>query len=164
MIGLRPRELKNIRHPVVLYTVEVPTGLTESEQTALDPRRIAMLPLTNLSADPNDKYFADGMTDELISSLSRISELSVISRTSVMRYKDTTMQVGDIGRELSAGTLLEGSVRKAGNKVRINTQLIDTKNDKHLWVQSYDRDLTDIFAIQGDIAEQVAGALKVKLL
>ncbi len=164
MIGLGSRELKNIRHPVELYTVEVPKGLTESEQPALDPRRIAILPLTNLSADPNDKYFADGMTEELISTISRISELSVISRTSVMRYKDTTMQVGDIGRELSAGTLLEGSVRKAGNKVRITTQLIDTKNDKHLWVQSYDRDLTDIFAIQGDIAKQVAGALKVKLL
>ena len=164
VIGLGPRELKNIRHPVELYTVEVPKGLTGSEQPALDPRRIAILPLTNLSADPNDKYFADGMTEELISSISRISELSVISRTSVMRYKDTTMPIGDIARELSAGTLLEGSVRKAGNKVRISTQLIDAKSDKHLWAQSYDRDLTDIFAIQRDIAEQVAVALKVKLL
>src|SRR5438876_2163374 len=164
MTGLGPRELKNIRHPVELYTVEVPKGLTGSEQPALDPRRIAILPLTNLSADPNDKYFADGMTEELISSISRISELSVISRTSVMRYKDTTMPIGDIARELSAGTLLEGSVRKAGNKVRITTQLIDAKNDKHLWAQSYDRDLTDIFAVQVDLAEQVAGALKVKLL
>jgi adenylate cyclase len=158
------RELKNIRHPVELYTVEVPKGLTESEEPALDPHRIAILPFANLSADPNDKYFADGMTEELISTVSRIGELSVISRTSVMRYKDTVMQVGDIGRELSAGSLLEGSIRKAGNKVRITTQLIDAKNDKHLWAQSYDRDLTDIFAIQGDIAEQVAGALKVKLL
>jgi tetratricopeptide (TPR) repeat protein len=104
------------------------------------------------------------MTEELISTVSRIGELSVISRTSVMRYKDTIMSIGDIGRELSAGTLLEGSVRKAGNKVRITTQLIDAKNDKHLWANSYDRDLTDIFAVQGDIAEQVAGALKVKLL
>src|SRR5437899_8610567 len=164
MTRLGVRELKNIRHPVELYTVEVPKGLTESEETALDPRRIAILPFANLSADPNDKYFADGMTEELISSVSRISELSVISRTSVMRYKDTIMPIGDIGRELSAGTLLEGSVRKAGNKVRITTQLIDAKNDRHLWAQSYDRDLTDIFAVQGDIAEQVAGALKVKLL
>jgi adenylate cyclase len=164
MTKLGLRELKNIRHPVELFTLEVPKGLTESEEPALDPHRIAILPFANLSADPNDKYFADGMTEELISTVSRIGELSVISRTSVMRYKDTMMPIGDIGRELSAGTLLEGSVRKAGNKVRITTQLIDAKNDKHLWSQSYDRDLTDIFAIQGDIAEQVAGALKVKLL
>ena len=164
MNRLGVRELKNIRHPVELFTVEVPKGLTESEEPSLDPRRIAILPFANLSADPNDRYFADGMTEELISTVSRIGELSVISRTSVMRYKDTIMPIGDIGRELSAGSLLEGSVRKAGNKVRITTQLIDAKNDKHLWAQSYDRDLTDIFAIQGDIAEQVAGALKVKLL
>jgi adenylate cyclase len=164
MTRLGVRELKNIQHPVELYTVEVPKGLTESEETALDPRRIAILPFANLSADPNDRYFADGMTEELISTVSRIGELSVISRTSVMRYKDTVMPIGDIGRELSAGSLLEGSIRKMGNKVRITTQLIDAKNDKHLWAQSYDRDLTDIFAVQGDIAEQVAGALKVKLL
>jgi adenylate cyclase len=164
MNRLGVRELKNIQHPVELFTVEVPKRLTESEEPTLDPRRIAILPFANLSADPNDRYFADGMTEELISTVSRIGELSVISRTSVMRYKDTIMPIGDIGRELSAGSLLEGSVRKAGNKVRITTQLIDAKNDKHLWAQSYDRDLTDIFAIQGDIAEQVAGALKVKLL
>jgi len=164
MTRLGVRELKNIQHPVELYTVEVPKGLTESEEFTLDPGRIAILPFANLSADPNDRYFADGMTEELISTVSRISELSVISRTSVMRYKDTVMPIGDIGRELSAGSLLEGSIRKMGNKVRITTQLIDAKNDKHLWAQSYDRDLTDIFAVQGDIAEQVAGALKVKLL
>jgi len=164
MTRLGVRELKNIRHPVELFTVEVPKGLTEHEEPALDPRRIAILPFANLSADPNDKYFADGMTEEIISTVSRIGELSVISRTSVMRYKDTMMPIGDIGRELSAGSLLEGSVRKAGNKVRITTQLIDAKNDKHLWAQIYDRDLTDIFAIQGDIAERVAAALKVKLL
>src|SRR5437867_8804289 len=164
MTRLGVRELKNIRHPVELFTVEVPKGLTESEEPALDPRRIAILPFSNLSADPNDRYFTDGVTEELISTVSRIGELSVISRTSVMRYKDTTMPIGDIARELYTGTLLEGSVRKAGNKVRISTQLIDAKSDKHLWAQSYDRDLTDIFAIQRDIAEQVAVALKVKLL
>jgi adenylate cyclase len=158
------RELKNIRHPIELFTVEVPKGPTESEEPTLDPRRIAILPFANLSADPNDKYFADGMTEELISTVSRIGELSVISRTSVMRYRDTMTPIGEIGRELLAGTLLEGSVRKAGNKVRITTQLIDAKNDKHLWSQSYDRDLTDIFAIQGDIADKVAEALKVRLL
>lgn len=158
------RELKNIKHLVGLYKVEMPTNLSETEESALDPRRIAILPFANLSADPNDRYFADGMTEELISTVSRIGELSVISRTSVMRYRETTMPIGAIGRELSAGTLLEGSVRKAGNRVRISAQLIDAGNDKHLWAQSYDRDMTDIFAIQGDIAEQVAEALKIRLL
>lgn len=162
-VRLGVRDLKNIQHPVELYKLEVNARLSESEEPTLDPRRIAILPLANLSPDPNDRYFADGMTEELISTVSRIKELSVISRTSVMRYRDTTTPVGDIGRELSVGTLLEGSVRKAGNKVRITTQLIDAKSDKHLWVQSYDRDLTDIFTVQGDIAERVAEALKVKL-
>lgn len=161
---LGTRGLKNVKHAVELYKVEVPVGLSETEEPGLDPRRIAILPFANLSADPNDRYFADGMTEELISTISRIDELSVISRTSVMRYRDTTMPIGEIGRELSAGTLLEGSVRKAGNKLRITTQLIDAKNDKHLWVQSYDRDMTDIFAIQADIAEQVAEALEIRLV
>ena len=164
LVKIGVRELKNIRYPVELYKVEVASGVSQTESSALDPRRIAILPLTNLSADPNDKYFADGMTEELISTVSRIAELSVISRTSVMRYRDTTAPIREIGRELSAGTVLEGSIRKAGNKVRITTQLIDSQNDRHLWAQSYDRELTDIFAVQGDIAEKVAEALRVKLV
>jgi adenylate cyclase len=164
MVKIGTRELKNIRYPVELYRVEVPSGAGQGGPELLDPKRLAILPLANLSSDPNDKYFADGMTEELISTVSRISDLSVISRTSVMRYKDTTTPIGEIGRELSAGTVLEGSVRKAGNKVRITTQLIDAQNDKHLWAQSYDRDMTDIFAIQADIAEKVAEALRVRLV
>src|SRR5260370_2594541 len=111
MTRLGVRELKNSRHPVELYTVEVPKGLTESEEPALDPRRIAVLPFANLSADPNDKYFADGMTEEIISTVSRIGELSVISRTSVMRYRDTIIPIGDIGKNLSVGTLLAESAK-----------------------------------------------------
>ncbi len=164
MVKLGTRELKNIRYPVELYKVETDAKANEQGESSLDPRRIAILPFANLSADPNDRYFADGMTEELISTVSNIGELSVISRTSVMRYKDTTAPIGEIGRELSVGTVLEGSVRKAGNKVRVTTQLIDAQNDRHLWAQSYDRDITDIFAIQGDIAGQVAEALRVRLL
>jgi len=164
LLKMGTRELKNIRYPVEVYKVEVPSGVSKNQQRAFDSRRIAILPLVNLSADPSDRYFVDGMTEELISTVSKINELSVISRTSMMRYKDANVPIGEIGRELSAGTVLEGSVRKAGNKVRITTQLIDSQNDKHLWAQSYDRDLTDIFAIQGDIAERVAESLKVKLL
>jgi len=165
LVKVGTRELKNIRYPVEIYRVLMPSDMSRfEERPSLDPHRLAILPLTNLSADPNDKYFADGMTEELIATVSRIGELSVISRTSVMRYKDTTTPIGEIGAELSAGTVLEGSVRKADNRVRITVQLIDAKSDKHLWSQSYERDLTNVFAIQLDIAQQVADALKVELL
>jgi tetratricopeptide (TPR) repeat protein len=104
------------------------------------------------------------MTEEMISTLSNVSGLTVISRTSTMQYKGAKKNLVDIGRELGAGTLLEGSVRKAGNRVRITIQLLDAKEDKHIWAQSYDRELQDIFAVQSDVATNVADALKVKLL
>jgi len=159
------RELKNIRHPVEVYRVVLPSEMSGfGKGNALDPRRLAILPFINLSGGSEDRYFADGMTEELISTVSRIGELSVISRTSVMKYKDTTTPINEIGAELSTGTVLEGSVRKSGNRVRITVQLIDAQSDKHLWAQSYDRDLTDVFAIQGDIAQQIAEALRIQLL
>jgi TolB-like protein/Flp pilus assembly protein TadD len=163
LVSLGTRVLKNIQNPVELYKV-VPSSTANFEKEALDPRRVAVLPLANMSPDPNDRYFAEGMTDELISTISRIGELSVISRTSVMRYKDTTLSIAQIAQELAAGSIIEGSIRKAGNRVRITAQLIQAESDKHVWSQSYDRDLTDVFAIQGDIAGQVAEALKVQLL
>jgi len=163
LVSIGRRELKNIKDQVELYRV-TPLNRPDSSKQALDPRRVAVLPLTNMSPDPNDRYFADGMTEELISTISRIGELSVISRTSVMRYRDTTLSTGQIAQELSAGSILEGSIRKAGNRVRITAQLIHGEADKHLWSQSYDRELTDVFAIQADIAEKVAEALKVQLL
>jgi TolB-like protein/Tfp pilus assembly protein PilF len=136
--------------------------LEEKTHTArLDARRIAVLPFTNFSPDPNDEYFADGMTDEIISTISGISGLSVISRTSVMKYKKTTKNMTEIGQELRAGKILEGSIRKSGNLVRITVQLIDSENDAHLWAQSYDRDMDDIFETQSDIALKIADALKL---
>ena len=117
-----------------------------------------------MSPDPNDEYFADGMTEEMISSLSNISNLTVISRTSTMQYKGVRKNLADIGRELRAGTMLEGSVRKAGNRVRITVQLLDAMEDRHLCAQSYDRELEDVFAVQSEIARSVAEALRVKLL
>jgi TolB-like protein len=131
---------------------------------ALDARRVAILPFANMSPDPNDQYFADGITEEIISIVSGISGLSVISRTSVMSYKGTTKKLGEIGRELDVGSILEGSFRKAGNRIRITTQLIDVAGDKHLWAQNYDRNLDDIFAVQSEIAEKVAGELKIRLV
>jgi len=123
-----------------------------------------VLPLQNLSPDPKDEYFADGMTEELISAISNVSGLSVISRTSVMQYKKPGKKLADIGGDLRVGTILEGSVRKFGNRVRIAVQLVDVTEDKHLWAENYDRELEDIFAIQTDIAERVAKALEVKVL
>ncbi len=126
-------------------------------------RRLAVLPLANISPDPNDEFFSDGLTEELISTLSKIAGLAVIARTSVMRYKATTKPIREIGRELDVRFLLEGSVRRAGNKIRITIQLIDAGSDEHLWSEVYDRDLEDVFAIQSEIAQRVARALKVQI-
>jgi TolB-like protein/Flp pilus assembly protein TadD len=138
--------------------------LREMEQPHLDKHRIAVLPFVNISPDSADEYFADGMTEELIATISKISELRVIARTSVIRYKDGTKSAEEIGRELKAGSLLEGSVRKAGDKLRITAQLIESQTSQHLWSENYDRELKDVFAIQSDVAEKVAQALQVSLL
>ncbi len=165
MVSMGTRPLKNIHAPVEIYRIVPPSGVSRAEERPTpDLHRIAILPLTNMSPDPNDRYFADGMTEELISTVSKIRKLSVISRTSVMQYRDAMVPIGQIGRELGVGTILEASVRKSGNRVRISAQLIEVVDDRHLWSQSYDRDLTDVFAIQGEIAKHVAKALKVQLL
>jgi TolB-like protein/Flp pilus assembly protein TadD len=130
----------------------------------MDTRRIVVLPLANISPDPRDEYFADGLTEELISNISKISELSVISRTSAMSYKGTKRKVSEIGNELDVGSVLEGSVRKTGSRMRIAVELIDAKSDKHLWAETYDREFDDLFSVQSDIAKQVADALRVRIL
>jgi adenylate cyclase len=126
-----------------------------TETRARGVPRVAVLPLANISANEKDEYFSDGMTEELISKLSRVGGLDVIARTSVMQYKATQKNVADIGRELNVGALLEGSVRRAGDKIRITVQLIDVATQGHLWSQDFDRDLKDIFAVQSEIAERV---------
>jgi TolB-like protein/TPR repeat protein len=117
-----------------------------------------------MSPDPNDEYFAEGMTEEIISTVSGISGLRVISRTSVMGYKGTTKKVKEIGKELEVGSVLEGSFRKAGNRIRVTTQLINVADDEHLWAQNYDKNLDDVFEVQSDVAKQVAEALRVRIL
>ena len=139
---------------------EAPAALP---QAPLDKYRIAVLPFANISADAEDEYFSDGMTEELISKLSRLHDLTVIARTSIMQYKGTGKSIAEIGRELQVGTILEGSVRKAGDRLRITAQLIDVASQGHLWSQDYDRTLDDVFAIQSDVAESVADALEVTL-
>lgn len=137
-------------------------GKGDHNATPMD--RIAILPLANISPDPRDEYFADGLTEELISTLSEVPSLRVISRTSVMRYKQTDRSVEEISKELNVGSILEGSVRKAADNLRITVKLIDVQKDEHVWSHSYDRNLDDVFAIQTDIARQVADALRAKIL
>ena len=161
---LGQNQLKNVQMPTVIYRVLPPTEQTKlTRSDSLEPRRVAALPLAILSSDHQDEYFADGLTEEIINTLSSISGLNVIARTSVMKYKQSNKSVGEIGRELKVGTILEGSVRKAGGRLRISVQLIDVGSEAPIWAQKYDRELEDVFKIQTDIAERVAEALKVQL-
>ena len=164
LTSLGYKELKNVGEPIEVFRVLLPWERQEATGVVLDKKRIAVLPFTNLSSDPEEGYFADGVTEELITSISGVRQLTVIARTSVMGYKGTTKKAKEIGKELEVGTILEGSVRKAGNRVRITAQLIDAWTEGHLWAQNYDRQLEDIFAIQSEIAEKVAGELKVRLV
>ena len=161
LVGLR--KLKNIESPVEVYKVVMPWEHTSPKQY-LSKRRLAVLPFVNISPDPNDEFFSDGLTEEMINRLSELKGLEVIARTSVINYKRTQKSVAEIGQELATGVLLEGSVRKAGNKIRVNAQLIDSSTEGHLWADKFDRNLGDIFAVQSEIAESVARALEVKLL
>jgi adenylate cyclase len=136
----------------------------KSEDSSNLKFRLAVLPFANISSDSGNEYFAEGMTEELISSLSKISGLNVIARTSVMKYKVTNKDISQIGQELMVGSILEGSVRKMENKARITVQLIDVSTQGHVWSTEYDRDLKDIFITQSEIAQNVANELKVRLV
>jgi adenylate cyclase len=171
-LGLKP--LKNVRERVEVFKMVLPWERPEAisssqnsvtaEVAGLDRLRIAVLPFVSMSPDSNDEYFADGITEEMIARLSRMSGLNVIARTSVMNYKKKEKNASQIGRELGAGTLLEGSIRKAGNRIRVTMQLINSNTDGHLWADSYDRELEDIFEVQAEVAERVARELEIKLL
>src|SRR6266705_1227532 len=127
-------------------------------------KSIAVLPFENLSDEKENAYFADGVQDDILTNLSKIGDLKVISRTSVMSYRGNgTRNAREVGKALGVATLLEGSVRRAGNRVRVSVQLINANNDEHIWAEDYDRDLTDVFAIQTDLARKIASALQAKL-
>jgi TolB-like protein/Tfp pilus assembly protein PilF len=126
-------------------------------------KSIAILPFQNLSDEKENAYFADGIQDDILTNLSKISELRVISRTSVMQYRGEARNIREIGKALGVSNILEGSVRRSGNKVRLNVQLIDANTDEHLWANDYDRDVTDVFAIQTDLAQKIASELRAKL-
>jgi serine/threonine protein kinase len=144
---------------IVLYVVVV----VSKKQGPSDRKSIAVLPFKNLSGDKTDDYFSDGITEDIITQISKISELRIISRTSAMRYKVSNKSLREIGRELNVTTILEGSVRRAGNRVRIVGQLVDARTDEHIWAETYDREMRDIFDIQSDVAQKIALALKIKL-
>jgi TolB-like protein/Tfp pilus assembly protein PilF len=127
-------------------------------------KSIAVLPFENLSDEKENAYFADGMQDDILTNLSKIGDLKVISRMSVMSYRGNgTRNAREIGKALGVSTLLEGSVRRIGNRVRVNVQLINADNDEHIWAEDYDRDLTDVFAIQTDLAQKISATLQAKL-
>src|SRR5712692_827389 len=147
-------------------TVGSVTSSSRSEETtaSIPKKSIAVLPFENLSRDPDNAFFTDGVQDEILTDLAKVADLKVISRTSVMQYKTGVQRnLREIGQQLGVAHLLEGSVQRAGGKVRVNTQLIDARTDGHLWAQSFDRDIADVFAIQSEVAENIVAQLKANL-
>jgi TolB-like protein/DNA-binding winged helix-turn-helix (wHTH) protein/cytochrome c-type biogenesis protein CcmH/NrfG len=137
--------------------------LSHAASSELLPRSLAVLPLVNLSRDPEQEYFADGMTDELITDLAQIRALRVISRTSAMQYKEAHKSLGQIARELNVEAIIEGTVLRSGDKVRITAQLIQVPNEKHLWARSYEGDLRDVVALQDRVAHDIAAQIRIEL-
>jgi adenylate cyclase len=165
---LGEQSVKNIKKPVRVYRVEMEGGISSDmgispKVSLLDKPSIAVLPFTNMSADPEQEYFADGISEDLITDLSKIPDLLVISRLSSFAYKGKNIKVQQIAEELAVPYVLEGSVRKVENRVRINAQLVDAASGHHLWADRYDGDMNDIFALQDKITRKIAGSLTVKL-
>ena len=161
------RRLKNIERPIRVYSISIDT-LSQSPDHASTPAEekpsIAVLPFNNMSGDPEQEYFSDGITEDIITDLSKVSALFVVARNTAFTYKGKPVKVREVAQELGVSFILEGSVRKAGSRVRVNGQLIDGRNGGHVWADRYDRDLTDIFAIQDEITHAIVEQLKVKLL
>ncbi|HSB54393.1 MAG TPA: hypothetical protein VLD58_08555, partial [Gemmatimonadales bacterium] len=145
-------------------TVAIAVGTAQAMAREVSAAKsVAVLPLENMSTDPENEYFSDGITDDIIAQLSKISALKVISRTSSMQYKKTTKKIAAIAEELGVAAVLEGSVRRAGSRVRIVVHLVEPRSEKHLWGDTFDRQLTDVFEVQSEVAQQITGALAVAL-
>ncbi|PYK72969.1 MAG: adenylate/guanylate cyclase domain-containing protein [Verrucomicrobia bacterium] len=161
------QKLKNIERPIRVYNVSVEqVTARNSKSGAPAPEErpsIAVLPFNNMSGDPEQEYFSDGITEDIITDLSKVSGLSVVARHTAFTYKNRPVNVQEVGRELGVAYVLEGSVRKAGARVRVTGQLINSKNGNHVWADRFDRELTDIFAIQDEITHAIVEQLKVKL-
>src|SRR5439155_14195035 len=139
-------------------------GAVAAAANGEDKPSIAVLPFINMSGDPEQEYFSDGITEDIITDLSKVSGLSVVARNTAFTYKGKSVEVSEVAKRLGVDFVVEGSVRKAGSRVRVTGQLINAKDDRHLWADRYDRDLTDIFAIQDEITHAIVEQLKVKLL
>jgi adenylate cyclase len=163
------RRLKNIERPIRVYSISLDTPVTAQGDGAASAHpaekpSIAVLPFINMSGDPEQEYFSDGITEDIITDLSKVSGLFVVARNTVFTYKGKTVEVPEVAKRLGVNFVLEGSVRKAGSRVRVTGQLINGKDGGHVWADRYDRDLTDIFAIQDEITHAIVDQLKVKLL
>ena len=169
---LGAQSVKNIAKPIRVYRVRLSSaaapavGAVRDGAAAVvlpDKPSVAVLPFVNMSGDPEQEYFSDGLTEDLITDLSKVSGLFVIARNSAFTYKGKTARVEDVGRALGVRYVLEGSVRKAGERVRISAQLLDAATGYHVWAERYDRDLEDIFALQDEVTQRIVAALRVKL-
>src|SRR5438046_4399162 len=148
------------------YTARNTAGAARTEAAtglSIPQKSIAVLPFENLSDDKGAAYFADGIQDEILTKLASIADLKVISRTSTAKYKSKPEDLKTVSQQLGVATVLEGSVQKARDKVRVNVQLIDARADSHLWAKTYHRDLADVFAIQSEVAQEIADSLQAKL-
>jgi adenylate cyclase len=161
--------VKNIDRPIRIWKWHPSTTPDLAKLNGKKPEvnvataSIAVLPFTNMSGDPEQEYFSDGISEDIITDLSKIAGLTVIARNSSFTFKGRSVDVRDVGRDLGVRSVLEGSIRRAGNRVRITAQLVDATNGAHLWADRYDRDLTDIFAVQDDVTRRIVDALKVTL-
>jgi len=163
-----PFQLKNVAHPTRIYGVIaegclIPDPAELKGKGAPAKRSIAVMPFVNMSKDPENEYFSDGITEEILNALVKVDGIQVTSRTSSFAFKGKNIDVREIGKQLNVTTVLEGSVRKAGNKVRITAQLINCVDDYHLWSETYDRKLEDIFEVQDEISKKIANQLRAKL-
>ena len=159
LASLGIRTLKNVETPIEVYKMEMPWEDTRGRGSSSPKERLAVLPFVSMSPDPNDEYFADGLTEELIGKISQIKGLEVIARTSVMSFKKKDKMVSEIAKQLDVGTVVEGSVRKAGNRIRVTVQVIDAGTEGHLFSSNYDSNLDDIFSVQSDVAAKVAKSI-----
>src|SRR5206468_11620169 len=163
---------RNFRRPVTVFSAALLSGLAlalafywlRSPGTGPVPEKsIAVLPFENLSRDPDNSYFVDGIQDEILTRLAKIADLKVISRSSTQRYQSKPTNLSEIARQLGAANILEGSVQKVADEVRLNVRLINAQTDSHIWAETYDRKLSDIFGLESEIAKGVAESLQAKL-
>jgi len=167
---LGTKELKNIQEPLRIYSIdipELPDEVVHSNEEGLEEKAevnsIAVLPFTNMSSDPEQEYFADGLTEEILNSITQIKELKVVGRTSSFQFKGKNIDLRDVGEKLKVRTILEGSIRKQGTRIRVTAQLINVEDGYHIWSERFDRELNDIFEIQDQIAMSVVERLKKDL-